>query len=267
MLREPSVANQFYPGNPETLREMVSGFLRVRDERIKAHAVISPHAGYIYSGSVAGMVFSRVHISDDIILLGPNHTGMGERVAVYPSGLWNMPFGKVAINERLSRLVRERIPVARDDTLAHLMEHSLEVQLPFLQYLNPSIRIVPVTFMPIDLRRALEIGDGLAELVKEYDEDVLIVISSDMNHYEPHSITKEKDMEAINKILALDPQGLWDVVRTRDISMCGAIPAVVGIQACKGLGAGGAELIAHATSGEVSGDFEHVVGYAGIVIH
>ncbi len=235
--------------------------------RIKGLAFLSPHAGYIYSGSVAGMVFSKVHIPDDIILLGPNHTGMGERVAVYPSGSWNMPFGKVAINERLSRLVRERIPVVRDDTIAHLMEHSLEVQLPFLQYLNPSIRIVPIIFMPIDLRISLEIGDGLADLVKEYDGDVLIVISSDMNHYEPHSTTKQKDMEAIQEILELDPNGLWDVVRNKDISMCGAIPAVVGIEACKGLGAKGAHLIAHATSGEVSGDFEHVVGYAGIVIH
>lgn len=270
MVRKPSVAYQFYPGAPSILKETVRGFIIEGEKKEDVLGVISPHAGYIYSGKVAGKVYSRVNIPECVILLGPNHTGMGERVSVFSSGSWQMPFGEVKVNEELAELIIEHISDAREDTIAHLREHSLEVQLPFLQYLNPSIKIVPITLMQRDLRSSLEIGEGLTKAVSVYksktQRKVLFVISSDMNHYESHKITKEKDMEAINEILKLNLEGLWETVIKKEISMCGFIPAIVGLKACMGLGAKTAELVAYMTSGDTSGDYEHVVGYAGILI-
>lgn len=275
MNRNPSVAHQFYPGNPSILKEMVKGFIAEDEKKGDVLGVISPHAGYIYSGKVAGKVYSRVNIPNNIILLGPNHTGMGERVSIFSSGSWRMPFGDIEINEDLARLIIEHIQDAREDTMAHSREHSLEVQLPFLQYLNPRVKIVPITLMHIDLKGCLEMGKGLAGAVKAYQRlapasskqgEVLFVISSDMNHYESQSITKKKDMEAIREILKLNLEGLWETVIKKGISMCGFIPTIVGLKACMELGAKSAELVAHMTSGDASGDYEHVVGYVGVVI-
>lgn len=265
MVRRPCVADQFYPGNPDTLRKMIEGFVEAC-EKEEVIGAISPHAGYIYSGRVAGILFSHILIPDNVLLLGPNHTGLGEMVSLYPEGHWETPLGEVEVNGDLSRLILERIPLVREDTLAHLREHSLEVQIPFLQYFNPSVRIVPITIMHMDLERCIEVGRALGDLLKDYGEKVLILISSDMNHYESQDVTISKDMEAIEEILRLDTRRLWRIVRERDISMCGIIPAVVGIEACRRLGAKEARLLKHMTSGEVSGDYGHVVGYAGIVI-
>ncbi len=265
MVRRPCVADQFYPGNPEALRRMIGGFVEA-GEKEEVIGAISPHAGYIYSGKVAGILFSRIVIPDNVILLGPNHTGLGETVSLYPGGLWETPLGEVEVNEDLARLILERIPLVREDTLAHLREHSLEVQIPFLQYFNPSVRIVPITIMHMDLERCLEVGKALGGLLKDYGEKVLILMSSDMNHYESEEVTRRKDMEAIEEILRLDLKGLWRVVREKDISMCGIIPAVVGLRACMEMGAREARLVKHMTSGDVSGDYNHVVGYAGIIV-
>ena len=265
MIRRPCVANHFYPGDPKVLRDTVRSFV-ARDGKEEAIGVLSPHAGYIYSGKVAGMVFSAIHIPDDVVLLGPNHTGLGEVAALYPHGTWETPLGGVRINEDLARLILGEVTMIRGDTAAHLREHSLEVQLPFLQYFNPSVRIVPIAFMHMDYERSIEIGKALGRVLKGYGREVLVVISSDMNHYESQDVTEMKDMEAIGKMLKLDLEGLWRVVRDRDISMCGIVPAIVGFQACIEMGAREAKLVKHMTSGEVSGDYGHVVGYAGIIL-
>lgn len=265
MIRRPCVADQFYPGDPQALKDMVEGLI-MEKRREEAIGALSPHAGYIYSGKVAGSVFSSIHIPDDVILLGPNHTGLGERAAIYSKGMWETPLGGVKINEDLARTILEEVPIIREDTLAHLREHSLEVQLPFLQFFNPSLEIVPITFMHIDLERSLEIGKALGRILKGYGKKVLVVISSDMNHYESHEVTKMKDMDAVEEMLRLNPEGLWGVVRDRGISMCGVIPAIIGLQACIDMGAREARLVKYMTSGDVSGDYGHVVGYAGILI-
>ncbi len=266
MIREPCVAGQFYPADPETLKRMVEGYLEKAPSREKAVAVIVPHAGYIYSGRVAGEVFSRVEVPDDVVLIGPNHTGLGESVSVMCSGRWRTPIGSVEVNERLAGLLLDYSPLFRDDISAHKMEHSLEVELPFIQTINPKTRIVPITVMHADYKRCVDLGEALARALLQYDEEVLIVVSSDMNHYEPDDVTRLKDKKAIERILELDAGGLLRVARSENITMCGVVPASVALVAARELGAKKATLVAHTTSAETSGDYEHVVGYAGIII-
>lgn len=275
MIRRPAVANQFYPGDPQTLEKTVRGMVDDNAVKEEAVAIIAPHAGYIYSGRVAGSVYSRVKIQYNIILLGPNHTGLGERVAVMAGGEWEMPFGKVAINQELAHLLIEESHIFSDDSTAHVREHSLEVQLPFIHHFNPKASIVPITIMHMTYDMCEELGKAIANAIRKYTcsrmslpgkDKVLIVVSSDMNHYESDTVTKKKDKKAIDKILALNPKGLMETVSDEDISMCGIIPAAIAIVAAKELGAKTAKLINYATSGDTSGDYAHVVGYAGILI-
>jgi len=284
MIRRPAVANQFYPGDPQTLEKTVRGMVDDNAAKEEAVAIIAPHAGYIYSGRVAGSVYSRVKIQDNIILLGPNHTGLGERVAIMASGRWDMPFGSIQVNERLASLIMEESVRFSNDITAHSGEHSLEVQLPFIHHFNPKASIVPITIMHMTYDMCEELGKAIANAIRKYtcsrmslpgkdspikvfgDRNVLIVVSSDMNHYESDAVTKKKDKKAIDKILALNPKGLMETVSNEDISMCGIIPAAIALVAAKELGAKTAKLINYATSGDTSGDYAHVVGYAGILI-
>ncbi len=266
MIRKPAVANQFYPGDPQTLEKTVRGMVDDNAAKEEAVAIIAPHAGYIYSGRVAGSIYSRVKIQDNIILLGPNHTGLGERVAIMASGRWDMPFGSIQVNERLASLIMEESVRFSDDITAHSGEHSLEVQLPFIHHFNPKASIVPITIMHMTYDMCEELGKAIANAIRKYKGKVLIAVSSDMNHYESDAVTKKKDKKAIDKILALNPKGLMETVSNEDISMCGIIPAAIALVAAKELGAKTAKLINYATSGDTSGDYAHVVGYAGILI-
>ena len=277
MIRKPAVAYQFYPGEPEALKKTVESLVnphtkdfgvgvKQTTEKEDALALIAPHAGYIYSGKVAGSVYSSARIPENIILLGPNHTGLGERVALMTQGEWDMPFGKVKINQELARLLLEESHTFSDNSTAHLREHSLEVQLPFIHHFNPKASIVPVTIMYLDYKECEELGKTIANAIRKYKNKVLIAVSSDMNHYESDTVTKKKDKKAIDKILALDPKGLMTTVTNENISMCGIIPATIALVAAKELGAKKAELVDYATSGDTSGDYDHVVGYAGILI-
>lgn len=266
MVRKPCVAGKFYPQDTATLRENVSGFLEGGGLKERAKAIMAPHAGYVYSGVVAGAVYAAVEIPGDVILIGPNHTGLGENAAVMPSGSWRTPMGTLPVNEELAGLVIDSSPLFKSDTAAHQMEHSLEVQLPFIISLNDNASIVPITVMRADARDCEEMGLGIAEAVASYSKDVLIVISSDMNHYESDKTTRAKDRLAIDRICALDASGLLAVASKKDISMCGVIPAAIAIFAAKRLGAKEAALVRYATSGDAFGDYSQVVGYAGIVI-
>lgn len=266
MVRKPCVAGRFYPQETKTLREDVSRFLDTGAVVEAARAVMAPHAGYVYSGAVAGAVFSSVVIPDDIILIGPNHTGLGENAAVMPSGAWEIPLGSMQVNPELAGTLIEASELFNADIAAHRMEHSLEVQLPFLYQLNSSASIVPVTVMRADIAECEEMGLAIAKVIAAYGKNVLIVISSDMTHYESEKSAKAKDKLAIARICALDAPGLLDITEKKDISMCGVIPAVIAIFAARKLGAKQARLVRYATSGEASGDFAQVVGYAGMVI-
>lgn len=266
MLRKPCVAGRFYPQDTDALRENVSRFLDTSVVSQRARAVMAPHAGYVYSGAVAGAVFSSVMVPDDVVLIGPNHTGFGKNASVMPSGAWQIPSGSMNVNAELAGMLIDSSMLFAADVAAHRMEHSLEVQLPFLYHLNNSASIVPVTVMRADIAECEEMGLALAKTIADYGKDVLIVISSDMTHYESEKSAKAKDKLAIAKICALDGAGLLDTVEKKDISMCGVIPAVIGIFAARKLGAKQARLVRYATSGEASGDYSQVVGYAGMVI-
>lgn len=265
MIRKAVVAGHFYPGTPSAVRSAVSGFLK-KTAREKGIAVIVPHAGYIYSGSVAGSVYSSVTIPDTLVLIGPNHTGRGKVASIMDEGSWEMPLGAMEINQELSRLILKANPRFSSDRAAHALEHSLEVQLPFIYSINKGSTIVPLTVMQTGLEECTDMGLAIAKAIKAYGEEVLMVVSSDMNHYESDAKTREKDRLAIDMIKALDAKGLLDVTLREDITMCGVIPAVISIIAAKELGATSAELIKYSTSGEANGDFRQVVGYAGMVI-
>ncbi len=265
MLRKPAVAGQFYPGIALQLENAVRGYL-IDAPREKAVAAISPHAGYIYSGHVAGALFSAIEIPDSVILIGPNHTGLGQRASVMGSGEWEIPLGRMKINEGLARMLLDASPLFSNDTAAHSREHSLEVQLPFIYTLNKNASFVPVTVMHAGFKECSEMGQAIASVIASYGKETLILVSSDMNHYESDKTTRKKDELAIQKALALDAKGLLGVTSDKDITMCGVIPATIAIIAAKELGASKARLVKYATSGETSGDYGHVVGYAGIVI-
>ncbi len=266
MLREPAVAGQFYPGDPETLRLEVSRLLQKVEPKVEAKAVVSPHAGYMYSGHVAGAVYGRIVPPELAIILGPNHTGLGARAAVLPYGAFLTPLGEVPIEAEIADLLLKAVPFLKADSLAHLYEHSLEVQVPFLQYLNPQLSLVPVCLARLDYTEVQELGLALGEVLRNYPKRALIVASTDFSHYVPDEMARRKDRLALERILALDAQGLIEVVTQNQISMCGVIPTAVAIEGARALGAQHAELVKYATSGEISGDYQQVVGYGGLII-
>ena len=288
MLRSPAVAGYFYEATPEALKRQVEGFIIRGTAKRKAIGILVPHAGLIYSGAVAGAVYSSVEIPDTVVLVGPNHTGLGEGISLMAGGSWETPLGTVEIDEALASSILSQSRRIHEDSVAHLREHSLEVQLPFIQYFKKKFKIVPIQMLDTRLETCLEVGKAIAAAIKvggtgpgdraqpgdqsgisnakKAVTNVLIVASSDMSHYERAERAKEKDSKAIHSILNLDPAGLYRVVRDYEITMCGYGPAVAMLSAAKILGATSAELIKYSNSGETSGDYDKVVGYAGILI-
>ncbi len=266
MLRHPAVAGQFYPENAQSLRRLIQEYCPPADEKTAALGVMVPHAGYVYSGAIAGAVFSRVRIPSRVLLLGPNHHGLGRRAALFPSGSWLTPLGEAVIDEELGAELMTACPLLEADARAHLAEHSLEVQLPFLQVLAPDCHIVSLCLGHLPLAELLELGAGLAQVLSRHSGEVLMVVSSDMTHYEAGSVAREKDRHALQQIAALDPEGLYRTVRSENISMCGVLPMVTMLAAARLLGAREATLIRYGNSGDITGDQSSVVGYAGVVI-
>jgi AmmeMemoRadiSam system protein B len=265
-VRHPAVAGRFYPRDPDTLMADVQSYISPPEETIPALGCVVPHAGYIYSGHVAGAVYARLHIPKRCILLCPNHTGMGRPLSIMSEGAWETPLGPVPIDSALADTLKQRFRLLTEDAAAHRTEHAAEVQLPFLQARRPDFTFVPIALGTGQFDVLETLGEALAEVVGAQDERVLIISSSDMNHYESDQVTRVKDHKAIDRILALDPRGLFDVVMNEDISMCGFGPTVAMLTAARRLGATSAELIKYATSGDVSGDRETVVGYAGVLV-
>ena len=266
MIREPSVAGQFYPSNPVTLRRDIESYFAVPESPLEAKAVLSPHAGYIYSGSVAGAIFSAVRLPERFIILGPNHTGMGSPLALAPAGEWRTPLGLVSLDAELNARLLEECPILREDRPAHAREHSLEVQIPFLQARLHEFRFAAICVGTAKYSSLEALGHALARVIEASRERILMICSSDMNHYESAEVASTKDHLAIDRLLALDPQGLYKVVEESDISMCGFAPAVAVLTACRDLGASSGKLVRYANSGDVSGDYGSVVGYAGLAI-
>ncbi len=286
-VRHPAVAGQFYPSNPNKLRQQIETLVRPAPEKVRALGCVVPHAGYVYSGHVAGAVYARLDLPRRFIILCPNHTGAGQPLAIMSRGRWLTPLGEASIDEALAEAVKREFPLLQDDDAAHSREHALEVQLPFLQQLVGEFTFVPIVVGTGRLEILTELGSSLARAIKASENDngnagngdaprggepafgspgCLIIASSDMNHYEDDERTRVKDRMAIDKILALDPAGLWETVQREQISMCGYGPATVMLTAARELGASQAELVKYATSGDISGDRDWVVGYAGIIV-
>ncbi len=266
MDRNPIVAGQFYPGTPAALRDEIKRLIRPNAPKEDVIGVISPHAGYLYSGGTAGATFSRIQFKDTCVILGPNHTGRGVPFSIMTEGKWNTPLGDVDINSPLGTQIRENSVHLREDAAAHLFEHSIEVQVPFLQYFKSDVQIVPIVLAPAEKNVYQEIGKAIADAIKVAQTEVLIVASSDMTHYESQESAQRKDSAAIKAILDLDEDGLLRRIDDLRISMCGYGPVVTLIAAAKELGASSAELVEYHTSGDVTGDRRSVVGYAGILI-
>ncbi len=266
MKRKPAVAGQFYSSNPTALSEEVRGYFEKVADKQKVVGVLSPHAGLMYSGAVAGAVFSRIEVPETFIILSPNHTGLGSLVSIMSKGSWQIPTGELEIDEDIAAELLKQCRLVEDDSLAHKMEHSIEVQLPFIIQLSSGVRIVPITMITDSLDTCRIVGEALSDVISSSGYTVTIVASSDMTHYEEDSVARSKDRKAIDRILAMDPEGLYRVVKEDNISMCGFGPAVTMLFAAKKLGADSAELVKYMTSGDISGDYGQVVGYAGMLI-
>jgi len=265
--RQPAVAGQFYPSSKSALEAEVKKYLAKGAKPQKVVGLVSPHAGYIYSGAVAGAVFASAVVPQKCIVISPNHTGRGAPAAIMSEGTWTMPTGDLEIDSELAKKLMANCREFENDISAHLGEHSLEVQLPFLMARQPKLRFVPITVSHLRYDTCKKIGDAIAKTIKESGEDILIVASSDMNHYESQTITEKKDRMAIERVLEMDPEGLLTACGENRISMCGVVPTAIMLCAAKALGAKAAKLVQHATSGDVSGDYNAVVGYAGIIVY
>ena len=268
MDRNPVVCGAFYPKNPGEILSFIKNNLGGKD-KIKAKGALLPHAGYIYSGKTAIKALSCIDLSKvkRVFLLGPNHTGLGARISLYPKGVWKTPLGAVKIDQEIVQELTNRDILLQKDTLAHQQEHSLEVLLPLLQYFIPEFEIVPIIIMQASLFELRRIGTLISRLIQEkgIKEETLIIASSDMNHYENHNITLEKDRDAIEAILGLNAEELTKRIVEKGISMCGVMPAACLIFCLKELGINQAKLIEHTTSAQVNKDYSQVVGYAGII--
>jgi hypothetical protein len=265
------VAGQFYPASASELKSMLKGMVDKKAKKQEVIGLVSPHAGYIYSGAVAGATISRIRFKDTFIIMGPNHTGSGKPFSIMTEGAWKTPLGEVEIDSELGKKLLAHSRYLEEDKTAHLYEHSIEVQLPFLQYFKTDFKLVPIVLASAVFFYAggaiyKEIGKAIAKAVKESGKKAVIIASSDMTHREPQASAQKKDNQAIKAILALDEDELLKRVDKFNISMCGFAPAMSLIVAAKELGAKGAELVKYQTSGDTTGDYSSVVGYAGIII-
>ena len=277
MIRQPAVAGTFYPREPRELLARVQQFLADGRETDSANAATTssatspviaclvPHAGYIYSGGVAGAVFARITIPKRVIILGPRHRPGGANFAINSEGAWETPLGRAAIDSELASALMSACPLLVEDDVAHRREHSLEAQLPFLQALSKDFQFVPIAIGTLNFDELVSLGHALARVISARAEHVLLIASSDLNHYESEKITHVKDHQAIDQMLSLNPRGLHETVRREGITMCGCGPAVSALTAALDLGATRAELVRYATSADVLGDRDEVVGYAGML--
>jgi AmmeMemoRadiSam system protein B len=265
MNRQPAVAGYFYPGQRDRLESELKELVPSISEKVRATAIVVPHAGYMYSGHVAGEVYGSVQLPERCIILCPNHTGEGSDFDLWSEGEWITPLGGVAVDTELSEQLQRYFPRIVPDGRAHRTEHSLEVQLPFLQHLKGSFSIVPICIRNWDYDNLDALGKAIARIVGDSGTEILIIASSDMTHYESQQSAHKKDRLAIEQMELMNPRGLYDTVQQNKISMCGYLPVTAAMIAAKELGATSGHLVKYATSGDVTGDHSSVVGYAGLI--
>lgn len=276
-IRRPTQAGAFYEGGAEALKMQIENcFLHdLGPKRLpevnengprNVIGLVCPHAGYMYSGAVAANAYYELAQDgkpDTVVILGPNHSGYGSALALMNEGVWRTPLGDVEVDgETANRIVEETRLVDVDD-LAHRFEHSIEVQLPFLQYLYGSeFKFVPICFQMQDLSSAVEVGQALVEVLA--NKNAVTIASSDMTHYEPKGNAETKDLAALKAVEAMDEKRFYSIIETRNVTACGYGPIAAVIAASKGLGAKEAKLLCYKSSGDITGDYSSVVGYAAV---
>ncbi|HIQ38392.1 MAG TPA: AmmeMemoRadiSam system protein B [Methanothermococcus okinawensis] len=282
LVRNPAVAGMFYPSDSGELIEMIEycylhelgpGSLPTRGVFRKPIGLVCPHAGYIYSGPVAAHSYkalsSKVDEEITVVILGPNHTGLGSGVSTM-KGIWRTPLGDVETDDEFVERLWKDCDILDLDETAHLREHSIEVQLPFLQHISMlnsvDFKIVPISMMMQDYETAMEVGYTVAKVSRELDRKVVIVASTDFTHYEPQDIATKKDALAIRAILNMDEKELYTTVINNNITMCGYGPTMAMLRAMKELGAEDAKLLTYSTSGDITKDYSAVVGYASLIV-
>lgn len=266
--RAPLVAGHFYPADPRELGAVVAGHMAGQGPGRSALGLILPHAGYVYSGPTAGATVARVMVPRQALLLGPNHSGLGAACALSPDD-WRIPGAVIPRNAELAAAILRCSSLVQEDDLAHRREHSLEVLLPFLHHAQPRLSIAALCLGHLDFAACRRLATDLHQALQasaEAAEPVSVVASTDMNHFASRTEGSRKDRQALDRVLALDAQGLYETVRSQRISMCGVLPVCVALLLCQALGAKGAELVRYTDSGEASGTLDQVVGYAGLVI-
>jgi len=266
MIRRPAVAGAFYEERPDRLLSQIGEFIQEDQEKEAALAAVVPHAGFFYSGKVAGAVYSRLLFPQTFVILGPNHSGLGAGASIMAYGEWDMPLGSVQINSKLAQSILTASRTLKDDHMGHMREHSIEVQLPFLQYFRKDFDIVPISLYSHEFAVCQDVGSAIAEALKDDPGQVTLLASTDMSHYVPQEVAESKDKLAIDAILNLDPKGLHETVLKNRISMCGFAPTTAALVAAKKLGATSATLVRYMTSGDITRDYRQVVGYAGLLI-
>lgn len=278
-IRQPAVAGSFYDGDLKSLNIQIEncflhkigpGKIPLVNPKRQNNIIglISPHAGYMYSGPVAANGFYKIALGgkpDSIIILGPNHRGFGEDVSIMTEGKWKTPLGELEIDTEMADDILKNSKIIKNDKKAHQYEHSIEVQLPFIQYIfGKDIKFVPICMTRQDIDTDIEIAKSICSSV--VDKNILIIASSDFTHYEPQEYAENVDKQAINAILEFNPEKLYDMIYHQNLTMCGPGPITVMLIACETLGSKKAELLKYATSGDVSGMYDQVVGYASLII-
>ncbi|RUM42222.1 MAG: AmmeMemoRadiSam system protein B [Desulfocapsa sp.] len=265
-IRTPAVAGRFYPENEDFLRLTINELQpHSTPDRKKIFAAVSPHAGYVYSGGVAAETIAQIKVPETVILLGPNHTGKGAPIAL-STATWEMVLGNIPVDQDIAQALLAETDYIKEDELAHRYEHSLEVQIPFLQMQQPNLSIVPLAISHVSFQVLEEIGRAIANVIKKSKKEVLILASSDMTHYEPRSEAEKKDHYVLKKLSNMDPKLLYSFVTDHRISMCGIMPVTVALISSIALGATQTELVRYTDSGAATGDTDQVVGYAGVLI-
>ncbi len=267
MIRKPVVSGQFYPKEAAKLRAMVKGFLPEKTAaKIDGRGLILPHAGYQYSGKVAAVTVNSVYLRKNVVVLGTNHTGQGSAFSLWAQGAWQTPLGDIPVNETLSRAIIDGGNYIKEDRAAHAFEHSIEVELPILKAAGGEFSLIPIACQHASGADYLGAARQLCDALGPVAAETTFVASTDMTHYEPEPAARRKDSLAIEHILNFDVEGLIKTVKKENISMCGLAPVCVFLHCMKLLGARKARVVLYETSGSASGDFDSVVGYAGIVV-
>ena len=265
MIRRPVVAGSFYTGTKSILERELNQYITITQSKKKVIGLVAPHAGYIFSGHCAGKGYGMIQIPQTVIILGVNHHGFGHPYAIDGNDSWNTPLGDIDIDIELRDKLIKESEIFGIDSAAGNREHSLEVQVPFIQFLNPQAKILPITISSLNIHELITGGKEIASAIKG-NNDVLIVASTDMSHYISAERAKDKDKKAIDKIIERDPQGLFNTVARERISMCGVSPTAMMLAAANQLGASQAQIIDYTNSGVVSGDFQQVVAYLSAII-